>query len=115
MGSFKNFIPWEVTKIFSLFFRLRIWAKSVLKDSWLDLNTDQPIEAIKETVFFKLVEFCYLQNLDLKENMPAPDRLLEADELKDLKSHANFQFLLRTGYEHVRRHCSDQSESMMLE
>lgn len=45
--------------------------------------------------------------------MPAPDRLLEADELKDLKSHANFQFLLRTGYEHVRRHCSAQNESFM--
>ena len=26
--------------------RLRIWAKSVLKDSWLDLSTDQPIGKI---------------------------------------------------------------------
>lgn len=94
--------------------RLRIWAKSVLKDSWLTLNTDEPIEAIKDTVFFKLVEFCYLQGLDLKENMPAPDRLLEADELSDIKMNANFQFLLRTGYEHVRRHCSNQEESMMM-
>jgi nuclear pore complex protein Nup133 len=96
--------------------RLKIWARSVLKDSWLTLNTDEPIEAIKDTVFFKLVEFCYIQGLDLKENMPAPDRLLEADELEHLKSNANFQFLLRTGYEHVRRHCSseDQQDDSML-
>ena len=95
--------------------RLRIWAKSVLKDSWLTLSTDEPIEAIKETVFFKLVEFCYLQGLDLKDNMPAPDRLLEAEDLSRLKSNANFQFLLRTGYEHVLRHCSSQEESMLIE
>ena len=94
--------------------RLRIWARSVIKDSWITMNTDQPVESIKDTVFFKLVEFCYLQGLDLKENMPAPDRLLEAEELKNLKSNANFQFLLRTGYEHVRRHCSSQDDSEMM-
>ncbi len=96
--------------------RLRIWAKSVLKDSWDALNTDEPVDAIKDTTFFKLVEFCYLQGLDLKENMPAPDRLLEAEELSSMKSNANFQFLLRTGYEHVRRHCSSQEndDSMMM-
>jgi len=96
--------------------RLRIWAKSVLKDSWDALNTDEPVDAIKDTTFFKLVEFCYLQGLDLKENMPAPDRLLEAEELSSMKSNANFQFLLRTGYEHVRRHCSSQEndDSIMM-
>ena len=86
--------------------RLKIWAKSVLKDAWENLSTDEPLETIKETTFFKLVEFCYLQGLDLKENMPAPDRLLEAEELGGLKSNANFQYLLRTGYEHVRRQCT---------
>ena len=94
--------------------RLRVWAKSVLKDSWLTLSTEDPIEAVKDTVFFKLVEFCYLQGLDLKENMPAPDRLLEAEELSDLKANANFQFLLRTGYEHVRRHCGHHDESSIM-
>ena len=95
--------------------RLRVWAKSVLKDSWLSgQSSNEPLEVIKETVFFKLVEFCYLQGLDLKENMPAPDRLLEAEELHHLKPDANFQFLLRTGYEHVRRHCSTQEDSMMM-
>ena len=90
---------------------MRVWAKSVLKDTWLNnQSTDEPLEVIKDTVFFKLVEFCYLQGLDLKENMPAPDRLLEAEELALLKPNANFQFLLRTGYEHVRRHCSSQEQ-----
>lgn len=88
--------------------RLRIWAKSILKDKWLELDTDQPIEAIRDTVFFRLVEFCYLQGLDLKEHLPAPDRLLEAPDLTDLKTNANFQFLLRTGYEYVRRHCASE-------
>ena len=92
--------------------RLKIWAKSLLKDSWDSLSTDDPIQTIKETTFFKLVEFCYLQGLDLKENMPAPDRLLDANELEHLKSNANVQFLLRTGYEYVRRHCTSQEEMM---
>ena len=94
--------------------RLKIWAKSLLKDAWDSLTTDDPIETIKETTFFKLVEFCYLQDLDLKENMPAPDALLEANELDHLKSNANVQFLLRTGYEYVRRHCTKQEESMLM-
>ena len=93
--------------------RLRIWARSLMKDAWEELSTDEPIDTIKETTFFKLVQFCYLQGLDLKENMPAPDRLLEAEELGDLKSNANVQYLLRTGYEHVRRHCTSTQESML--
>ena len=57
----------------------QVYARSRLsmKDAWEELSTDEP----RETTFFKLVEFCYLQGLDLKENMPAPDRLLEAEEL----------------------------------
>jgi hypothetical protein len=37
--------------------RLKIWARSVLRDQWTNLGTDDPINVIAETVFFKLVNF----------------------------------------------------------
>ena len=35
--------------------RLKIWARSVLRDPWASLATDDPINVIAETVFFRLV------------------------------------------------------------
>ena len=41
--------------------RLHIFARAVLRDDWSKLDVDNPVEAVKETVFFRLAEFCYLQ------------------------------------------------------
>ena len=41
--------------------RLRIWARAVPKDDWTKLDVDNPVEAVQETTFFKLLEFCFLQ------------------------------------------------------
>ncbi len=41
--------------------RLHIFARAVLRDDWSKLDVDNPVEAVRETVFFRLAEFCYLQ------------------------------------------------------
>jgi hypothetical protein len=35
--------------------RLKIWARSVLRNPWASLETDDPINVIAGTVFFRLV------------------------------------------------------------
>ena len=37
--------------------RLKIWARSVLRNPWSTLETGDPIAVIAETVFFRLVRF----------------------------------------------------------
>ena len=39
--------------------RLKIWARSVLRDSWASLATDDPVNVIAETVFFRLVSWLF--------------------------------------------------------
>ncbi len=41
--------------------RQHIFAMSVLRDDWSKLDVDNPADSVKDTVFFKLAEFCYIQ------------------------------------------------------
>ncbi len=41
--------------------------------------------------------------MDLREFLPPAEKILEATELGDLASDANFQFLIKAGYEQVQR------------
>jgi hypothetical protein len=41
------------------------------------------------------VEFCFTQGVDLRTDLPSPDRLFEAEELSHLKTNPNVQFLIR--------------------
>ena len=36
---------------------------AVGRDNWNDLKSDNPIDSIKDTVFFQLVDFCFVQGL----------------------------------------------------
>ncbi|XP_059094944.1 nuclear pore complex protein Nup133-like [Tigriopus californicus] len=92
--------------------RLHIWSKAILKDSWVDFDVDNPLEAVKETVCFKLIEFCYIQGADLSTLVPSVEEILSADELSGLAKNRNFQFLLQTGYEHITRVCQEESDKM---
>eukprot|EP00095_Tigriopus_kingsejongensis_P004237 maker-scaffold711_size108467-snap-gene-0.25 protein:Tk04237 transcript:maker-scaffold711_size108467-snap-gene-0.25-mRNA-1 annotation:"hypothetical protein LOTGIDRAFT_233315" len=95
--------------------RLHIWAKAVLKDSWLDFDVNNPLEAVKETIFFRLVEFCYIQGIeDLGTILPTSQDILDSEELASISGNVNFQFLLRTGYEHIERIVRDEAQQMDL-
>lgn len=92
--------------------RLHIWSKAILKDSWVDLDVDNPLEAVKETVCFKLIEFCYIQGADLSTLVPSVEEILSSDELSTLAKNRNFQFLLQTGFEHISRVCQEEADKM---
>ena len=81
--------------------KLRIWASAVAKNDWSEMETADPLESIKDTVFFKLADDCYLQGLDLTTEMPSVEELLSYQSLKDC--NANVRFLIQTGYEHINR------------
>ena len=37
--------------------RLRIWARAILRDAWTQFDTDNVLQSINGTVFFKIIEF----------------------------------------------------------
>ena len=41
--------------------------------------------------------------MDLREYLPSAEKMLNAAELGDLRHQANFQFLIKAGYEQVQR------------
>ena len=57
--------------------RLHIWCQSILRDSWQEIDTNNPIQSVKETVFFKVIEYGYLQGYNLDSFLPSPDSILE--------------------------------------
>jgi len=85
---------------------LHIWSRSILRNTWTDIDVDNPLESVRDTVFFRLVEFAFMQGADLAEFLPKPEALLESEELGELSGSANFKFLIQTGYEHIQRVCA---------
>ncbi len=37
--------------------RLRIWARAILRDAWTQFDTDNVLQSISGTIFFKIIEF----------------------------------------------------------
>jgi len=85
---------------------LHIWCRSVLRNSWTDIDVDNPVESVKDTVFFRLVEFAFMQGADLREYLPSVQGLLDCEELGDLRENQNFQYLIQSGYEHIQKVCA---------
>ena len=40
---------------------LHIWCRSIMKNTWTDIDKDNPLESVRDTVFFRLVEFAFMQ------------------------------------------------------
>ncbi len=76
---------------------LHIWCKSIMKNTWTDIDKDNPVESVRDTVFFRLVEFAFMQGADISTYLPIPDHILECEELGALRTDQNFQYLLQTG------------------
>ena len=69
-----------------------------MKNTWTDIDKDNPVESVRDTVFFRLVEFAFMQGADISTYLPIPDHILECEELGALRTDQNFQYLLQTGY-----------------
>lgn len=108
--------------------RLTIWARSILRDAWTQLDTDSVLQSISSTVFFKIIDFCLttgksretiqfaigrgaseIQLLmhvagdaeDLADLLPTVDDILQQPLLSELGANDVFKFLLQAVYEHV--------------
>ncbi|XP_044263471.1 nuclear pore complex protein Nup133 [Tribolium madens] len=80
---------------------LKIWRYALLRDLWDHENLDSPMEILQNKLFFKLVDLAMDLDGDGWNLLPPLDTLLGDDSLGDLRNNTNFQFLLKTGYEHI--------------
>ncbi|KAG5672648.1 hypothetical protein PVAND_002761 [Polypedilum vanderplanki] len=85
----------------SIDYRNKIWCAAIRKDNWLDINMDAPLDKISETIFYKLVELCYVLDNDLQTFVPRIDTFLTSIELESLLNEKAFVFLIKLAYEHI--------------
>ncbi|CAN7937670.1 unnamed protein product [Ixodes hexagonus] len=95
-----DFIP-DISTALKL--RMHVWCQAMLRDQWDDLDTDRPLETMKDLLFFRIAELAYSQSVDLKEFLPVVEDLLDMPELLDVKDNPNVLFMLKAGYEHIER------------
>lgn len=86
----------------SLEMRNKIWSATIKRDSWLNVNMDAPLDKISETLFYKLVELCYMLDGDISSVLPPVDTFLTSPDLESLTRDKSFQYLLKLAYEHIR-------------
>lgn len=87
---------------YSLEYRNKIWCAAIKKDNWLSINLDNPLDKISETIFYKLVDLCFILDNDLEMYVPPVDTFLTAMELEDFLSEKSFVYLIKLTYEHIR-------------
>lgn len=81
----------------------KIWCQAILRDDWLEADSDIPLNVVQKTIFYKLValiEFMDFTGQSLKELVPPKERLLDAPELGKLPDHKSFEYLMSIAYEH---------------
>jgi nuclear pore complex protein Nup133 len=86
----------------ALEYRNKIWCAAIKRDNWLNVNMDAPLDKINETLFYKLVELCFMLDSEIESALPPVDTFLTSPELADLLSDKSFQYLLKLSYEHMR-------------
>lgn len=83
-------------------YRNKIWCSAIRKDNWLNINMDAPLDKIRETIFYKLVELCYILDNSVDVFVPPENALLTSSELENLLNEKSFAYLLKLTYEHIR-------------
>jgi nuclear pore complex protein Nup133 len=86
----------------SLEYRNKIWCAAVKKDNWLNISMDSAMDKISETVFYKLVELCYILDHDLEIFVPPVDIFLTSSEMSNWLEDKSFVYLIKLAYEHIR-------------
>lgn len=80
----------------------KIWCAAVKRDDWQNVNMDAPLDKISETLFYKLVELCFMLDGEIDNTLPPIDMFLNSLELEDLLQEESFEYLLKLAYEHIR-------------
>lgn len=82
-------------------YRNKIWSAAIKRDDWINANMDAPLDKITESLFYKLVELCYMLDGDITNILPNLEIFLTAPELDHLLQEASFQYLMKLAYEHI--------------
>ncbi|XP_072930222.1 nuclear pore complex protein Nup133 [Epargyreus clarus] len=88
--------------------RLRIWCACVRRDEWG--GSDAPAAALRDKMFFRLMDLVHLMGGDLELLLPPAEDVLTAPELAELASDPRFHFLIKYGYE-----CMDSTHAEHME
>jgi len=80
--------------------RHKIWCAAILRDSWFDIDMNNPMDQMENMMFFKLIDLCYFMN-HLNDFLPPQQEFLGSTDLDDLIHDKSFQYLLKLGYEHI--------------
>ncbi|CRL07223.1 CLUMA_CG020204, isoform A [Clunio marinus] len=107
--EYKNATEIEFRKAFellayvddSLEYRNKIWSEAIERDDWLKIDIEAPLDRIVETLFFKLVELCYMLDGEIENTLPPIDIFTTSPELNHW-NNKKFQFLIKLAYEHIR-------------
>nr|XP_045599010.1 nuclear pore complex protein Nup133-like [Procambarus clarkii]XP_045599011.1 nuclear pore complex protein Nup133-like [Procambarus clarkii] len=83
--------------------KLEIWTRAILRNSWEHMDTDNPLEAISDTLLFKTIELAFSQGSDIQELLIPVEELLACDKLDNLREDASFKFLVNAGYEKINQ------------
>ena len=43
---------------------------ALARNTWTDIDVDNPLESVRDTVFFRLVEFAFMQGAELADYLP---------------------------------------------
>jgi hypothetical protein len=81
-------------------YRLVIASRAILRDSWEELSTDHPVDAIRSSVLFQFIVAALNKGWTLEEVYPL-QALFAFPELHNLMQSANARFLLRACHEHI--------------
>ena len=57
---------------------LHIWCRSIMKNTWTDIDKDNPLESVRDTVFFRLVEFAFMQGRDSQQSFSILNSILRS-------------------------------------
>ncbi|CAH1116722.1 unnamed protein product [Phaedon cochleariae] len=82
---------------------LKVWRSAILRDSWNYRNLDSPMDILRGTLFYKIIDLSLDLGADPQTLLPPLDTLIEDQSLNHLQENNNFKFLIKTAYEHVYR------------
>ncbi|KAH3854402.1 hypothetical protein DPMN_096944, partial [Dreissena polymorpha] len=81
--------------------RTSIWCRSILRDkaSWTHTPTGDPLDSVRDTIFFKTVSLAITDGWEPQQFLPDIHLLLSSEILGGLGTNKQLQFLLRAVYE----------------
>lgn len=79
----------------------RIWSQAVVRDKavWLHCPTGDPLDSVKDTIFFKTISLAVAQGAMPSEILPPMDQLLSEELLGELAADRQLRFMLGMVYE----------------